>query len=239
MFFDAKQRGLPTLDGVAFRAFALFGPGRKLAFVWILLMAVDAIGEWQRFLEVAIQMALSARNGRVLAQQGVFGFRMVEFEFRQEFFPACGCVAILATLLERPLVGIDVAVDASRKLHVFVARGTAGPIGFVALFAGHLHVLTGQGIAGLPMIKLFLGRFPVEEIEILAVVLEVTPNAIFPVRIAHLYLVVVSVLGRETACNFLVAFQTFERRRAGSELMAARALGGAAERFMGLRQWTG
>ena len=179
MFFDAKQRGLPTLNGVAFRAFALFGPGRKLTFVWIRLMAVDAIGEWQRLLEVAMQMALSARNGRVLAQQGVFGFRMVEFEFRQEFFPACGCVAILATLLERPLVGIDVAVDASRKLHVFVARGTAGPIGFVALFAGHLHVLTGQGIAGLRMIELF-GGFPIREIVALqAVVAELSFVGIF------------------------------------------------------------
>jgi len=109
----------------------------------------------------------------------------------------------------------------------------------VALLASSLRVFSFEVVTGEPMIKLFLGRFPVEEIEILAVVLEVTPNAIFPVRIAHLYLVVVSVLGRETACNFLVAFQTFERRRAGSELMAARALGGAAERFMGLRQWTG
>lgn len=113
-------------------------------------MAVYAIGEWQRLLEVAIQMALSARNGGVLAEQGVFGFRMVEFEFRQQFFPSRGRVAILATLgLERAFVRIDVAVDASRKLHVFVSRGTAGLFGFVALFASNLLVLTGQGITGL------------------------------------------------------------------------------------------
>jgi len=109
----------------------------------------------------------------------------------------------------------------------------------VALLASSFRVFSFEVVTGEPMIKLFLGRFPVGEIEILAVVLEVTPNAISPVRIAHLYLVVVTMLGRETARDFLVTFQTFERRRAGSELMAARALGGAAERFMGLRQWTG
>lgn len=68
MFFDAKERGLPTFDGMAFRAFSLFGPGRELSFVWIWLMAVCAIGERQRLVEVAVQMALNTGNGRVLAQ---------------------------------------------------------------------------------------------------------------------------------------------------------------------------
>ena len=164
MFFDAKQRWLPTLNRVAFCAFALFRPGRELSFVWIWLVAVYAIGEWQRLLEVAIQMALRARNGRVLAEQRVFGFRMVEFEFRQELFPTCGGMAILAPLrFERPFVRIDVAVDASRKLHVFVPRRTAGRVGFVALLAGNLLVLTGQGIAGLRMVEL-LGGFPIREV---------------------------------------------------------------------------
>ena len=109
----------------------------------------------------------------------------------------------------------------------------------MALLASSFRVFSFEFVTREPMIKLLLGRLPVDEIEILAVVLEVTPNAIFSVRIAHLYLVVVSVLGRQTACDFFVTVQTFERWRAGSELMAARALRRSAERFMGLRQWTG
>ena len=109
----------------------------------------------------------------------------------------------------------------------------------MALLASSFRVFSFEFVTREPMLKLLLGRLPVDQIEILAVVLEVTPNAIFSVRIAHLYLVVVSVLGLETAGDFLVTVETLERWGAGSELMTARALGRAAERFVGLRQRTG
>lgn len=105
---------------------------------------------------------------------------MVESKLRQELFPARGCMAILAALrLERTLVGIDVAVDASRKFHVFVAHGTAGRVGFVALFASNLHVLARQRVAGLRMVELF-GGFPIREVVALqAVVAELSFVGVF------------------------------------------------------------
>lgn len=56
--------------------------------------------------------------------------------------------------------------------------------------------------------------------EVLAVVLQMAANTIFAVRIGHLKLVVVSVLGAEILGDFLVAIQTFKGGRAGAKLMA-------------------
>lgn len=164
-------------------------------------------------------------------------------------FPIREVVALQAVVSKLSFVGVFVTGNAilrqteERFGEVFHfdegAFGTNHIHGRVALLASRFRVFSFEFVTCEPMIKLLLGRLPVDEIEILAVVLAVTPNAIFPVRIAHLYLVVVSVLGPETACDFFVTVETLERWGAGSELMAARALGRSAERFVGLRQWTG
>ena len=300
---------------MAFRAFALLRPRLELTFVRIRFVAVDAIRKRQRLLEVAVHMALRAADRRVLAQQGVFRFRVIEFKLRLKFFPACGRVAVLAAFgLERAFVRVHMAIDAGRELHVLVADRPARHIGLMTFLAGHFDVLTGQritrlrviellggfpihevvalqavvaelafvrilvtgdallrkaeerlggirhldertfrahhvhrrmtllaggvrvlpfeDIAGLLVVKLFLGRLPVNEMEVLAVVLQMAANAVLAVGILHSEPRVVAVLGVEPPGNFLVAVETLKGRRAGSELVATRALRCAGQGFM-------
>jgi hypothetical protein len=69
-----------------------------------------------------------------------------------------------------------------------------------------------------------LRRLPVDQIELLAVMLQMAANAVLPVWIAHLDLEVISVLAAEPPGNFLVAIQAFKCGRVGAELVAARTL---------------
>ena len=215
-------------------------------------------------------------------------------------------MTFFAALLERSFVGIDVAIDAGSKLHVFVAYRPTRHIRLVAFFAGDLDVETRQRIARLrmiellrglpirevvtlqavvtelalmrvlvarhailrqpeerpgkilhfderalfrshvgghvtfltgnarmlslqvvarqPMIKLFLRRLPVNEIEVLTVVFKMAADAVFAVRVPHLNLRVISALRRQPLRHFLMTIETFEGRSASTELMATRAL---------------
>ena len=65
MLFCAKERWLPALDRMAFRAFPLLRPRCKLAFMRVRLVAVGTIRKWQLFLKVAVHMALRAGHGCV------------------------------------------------------------------------------------------------------------------------------------------------------------------------------
>jgi hypothetical protein len=56
---------------------------------------------------------------------------------------------------------------------------------------------------------------------------EVAANAIFPVRIPHLKLGVISMIRGEPLGHFFVTIKAFECRGAGSELMTAGALCGS------------
>jgi hypothetical protein len=56
---------------------------------------------------------------------------------------------------------------------------------------------------------------------------EVAANAIFPVRIPHLKLGVISTIRGEPLGHFFVTIKAFECRGAGSELMTAGALCGS------------
>lgn len=175
VLLDAKQRWLPAVDVMAFRAFTLLRPRCKLTFVRVRLMAVGTIRKRQRLPEIAVHMALRAAHRRMFSQQGIFCFRMIEFELRQKFFPACGDVAVLTAFwLERAFVRVHMAIDAGRELHVLVARGTAGHIGLVAFFACHFDVLAGQRITCLRVIEL-LGGFPIREVMALQAVVAELP----------------------------------------------------------------
>jgi hypothetical protein len=77
------------------------------------------------------------------------------------------------------------------------------------------------------MIKLFLRRLPVDQVEVFSVVFEVAADAIFPVRIPHLKLGMISVIRGEPLGHFFMTIQAFESRRAGAELMTAGALRGS------------
>ena len=94
----------------------------------------------------------------------------------------------------------------------------------MALLARHGRMLFHERISGLAMIELLERRFPVDERKILAIVLEVAPHAISAIRILHPEKRVVALMRGQTVRNFLVAFEAFECRRAGSELVAGVAL---------------
>lgn len=175
VLFDAKERWLPAFHRMALRAFAFFGPRFELALVRIRLMAVVTIRKRQRLLEFPVHMTLHAIYRRMLAQQRIFRFRVVEFELGQKLLPACGSMTILAALLlERTFVRIVVARRAGIELHVLVARRTTGHIRLVTLLAGNLNVRAGQGIARFRVVEL-LGGLPIREVvAALAVIAELS-----------------------------------------------------------------
>jgi hypothetical protein len=69
--------------------------------------------------------------------------------------------------------------------------------------------------------------------KILAIMLEVAPDAIAAVGILHTEKGVVALVRGQPIRNFLMAFEAFERWRAGSKLVAAVALCRAAEGLVG------
>ena len=64
-----------------------------------------------------------------------------------------------------------------------------------------------------------------DERKILAIVFEVAPHAVPAIGILHPEKGVVALMRGQTVGNFLMAFEAFECRRAGSELVARVALG--------------
>jgi len=96
--------------------------------------------------------------------------------------------------------------------------------GHVAFFAGDRGVLIDERIAGLPVVELFERRLPMNEVEVLAIMFQVAANAIPAVGVLHPELGVKALIHRKPLGNFLMAFEAFESRRAGSELVAGVAL---------------
>ena len=187
VLLHAKERRLPAFHGMAFRAFALFWPRVKLAFVRVGLVAIRAVLKRQRLLEIAFQVALRATDGGMLPKQRVLGFGMIKLKLGQEFFPARRGVTVFAALgFERALVGIDVTIEASGKLHVLIAWWPARLVRLVAFFASDFDVQARQRIARLRMVKLIRG-FPIRKVVALqAVVAELALVHIFVARHAIL-----------------------------------------------------
>lgn len=90
----------------------------------------------------------------------------------------------------------------------------------VAFFAGQIGVFAFELIARQSMVELLFRSFPMNEIEVFPIVLQVAAYAVLTIRILHLHLEVIAVLGGEILGDFLVAFQTFIRGSAGAELVA-------------------
>src|SRR5690348_6929270 len=77
MFLNRKFRWLPALHRVTGRALSLLRAFGKLAVVYI-LVAVHALGEYQRLLEVTVRMALTAVDTRVLSLQRKLRFGVIK-----------------------------------------------------------------------------------------------------------------------------------------------------------------
>lgn len=75
--------------------------------------------------------------------------------------------------------------------------------------------------------------------KILAIVLEMAAHAIPAVGILHSEECVIALMRGQAVGNFLVAFQAFERRRAGSKLVAGVALGRAVQGLVRFRERSG
>lgn len=234
----ARQHGFPAARGMA-------GVAGLLEFAAVRIeVTVGADGELHilvssifRGLARRIRLVtLIAGHLDVQASEWITGLRMVE---------------ILAHFPGFDVVAFRTCVSKLTPMHVFMAGRTSGGLpekglrrilvldegfkrgkhvrGRMAFFALQVGMLAFEFVAGQPVIEFFFGRFPADEVELLAVMLEVTTYAIFAVRIAHLHLGVVAVLVGEGFSQFLVAIETSVGRTAGAELVAGIALGCAAQ----------
>lgn len=163
MFLHAEKRRLPAIDRVAIRALAFLRTRGELPAVRVRLMAIRALRECQRLVEIPARMTLDATDLSVHAEQGILRLGMVECEALLQLLPARRRVAILAAFFERALVRIDVASRARSEIHVRVAGWPSRHVGLVTFFASHLDVQAGERIARLGVIK-FLGRLPIHKI---------------------------------------------------------------------------
>lgn len=68
VLLHAEERWLPALDRMAFRALTFLRSRFKLAFVRVGFVAVHTVRKGQRLFEIAVQMALGATHGGVLAE---------------------------------------------------------------------------------------------------------------------------------------------------------------------------
>ena len=79
VFLQGEGGRLPSIHGVAEGALSASGAFGELAAVGIWFVTVGAGGEFDGLLEVAPGMALGAIYTGMLAQQGIFCFRVIEF----------------------------------------------------------------------------------------------------------------------------------------------------------------
>lgn len=139
-------------------------PLGELPIVWVGFMAIHALLKGQRFLEVAAAVTLNAVDGRVLAQQGIFCFRVVETladRYRGDLLPPAGVMAGLATLRKTSTMWIGVTIGTQRKRDPGVTGFVVGSRR-VAFQTGDLRMQTGERIARFRVIELFkLDRLPV------------------------------------------------------------------------------
>ena len=162
MLLDAERGRLPSLHLVAFGTLAFLRAVGELA-VMNVLVAVRAVRKLERALELPFCMASNATHLKVLADERVFCLGMVELELRLDLFPSLRRVAILTPFwLKSSMVRVHMTIGAVLKLHA-PETDVLREVRLVALFARHLHMQAGQGVARLGVIEILvkLGVLPV------------------------------------------------------------------------------
>lgn len=166
VFLDSEERWFPALHLVAGRALASIGTLQELAVVGV-FVAIRALVERDRLLEIAIGMTPRAFDLRVLAFEGIFGFGVIEafFEILQgDPLPPGSGVAGCAGLRETAVVRIFVTIRALVERNAGILRLAIGTVG-MALGALDLRVQARQWIAGLTVIELSdIDLLPVNEV---------------------------------------------------------------------------
>ena len=104
----------------------------------------------------------------------------------------------------------------------------------MAFLASDGRMFAFQRIASQFVIEVFFWLFPVDQIKVGTVMLELTTNTISAVGVLHSQLCVIAVVVSKDLCNFFVAVEALERRRFGAELVAARTLRGARQGLVSL-----
>jgi hypothetical protein len=94
----------------------------------------------------------------------------------------------------------------------------------VTFFARDARVFPFQIVSRQTVVELLLRWFPVQKMEVCAVVLQVATHTILAIRVRHLNLCVIPMLGREPLRYFFMTIETFEGWSAATKLMAARTL---------------
>ena len=120
------------------------------------LVAARALLERDRFLEVAVGVALAAVDEGMLAFQGVFRLRVVETlvdVLQRDLLPSGSTMAGRARLRETAVVWVLVAVGAQVEGNARILRLAVGTAS-MALLAFHLCMQPGQRVTGLVVIEL-------------------------------------------------------------------------------------
>jgi hypothetical protein len=139
-----------------------------------ILMAVAALRESDRLLEISLRVALDAVDIRVFAEQRESGLRVIKSLVLRNLSPARGCMAGLARLRESSMMWIAVAVAALRERHARESRFTARSCRRMAFLTSHLRVKPSQRVSRFVVIEL-LRRFPIHEIVALEAILAQLP----------------------------------------------------------------
>lgn len=156
VLLKSKGCGLETLDGVARRALAGIGTPGELPAVRIRPVAIGALLEDERLLEVSTRMAGDATHVRMFAEERELGGRVVELPRecrRRDGLPRHGVVTGLTTGCESAAVRISVACIAPIECQAGPSRLAVGA-GRVTLFAFHLRVSAGEGELRLAVVEL-------------------------------------------------------------------------------------
>ncbi len=232
----------PALRGVAGFARSLERPLVRIR------VAVDAGVEFHprvlhRFVRPGREVAFLASHLGVHPGQRILGFGMVEL---LGLLPVGYVVAALAIPAQLPLVHVFMAAHAvlgksqKRLRKIFLLNQRAQRRNHVlrrmALRARHGLMFFHQRISSLPMIELLQRRFPMNQRKIRPIVLQMAPHAVPPIGILHSQKRVIALMHAQPLRNFLMAFQTLERRRAGPKLVARIALRRPIQRLVRLRQ---
>jgi hypothetical protein len=219
-----------------------------------IFVAVRAGAEWEIFVnhhgfrrvtDLARAMALFTSHLFVQSGQQISRALMIE---AGGLLPALHGVAVSAVGAQLPAMDVGVAGGAllreSEIRAIQVLHPNAGMIEpgndmrVVASVAGKTCMLSNQRITGLPMIEFRGRRFPLDDVEVNAVVLGVAPRTVFNGSGTFDHRRVIPVSRREALPDLLVAAQTLQAGRSGTENMARAAVGRPAQVIVRLRERT-
>lgn len=176
-------------------------------------------------------MTLGAIQVLVLSGQREVRRRMIEHLHR---LPAVEIMARLAVRAELSCVMIFVARQTRRMqplegvsqivVHDDLPVRSRDVLRVVAVLALQLRVLAQQRIAGLSVVEFLLGGIPLEDAEILAIVLGVAARAVCIAFAAVDHLPVHPFMRFHQFVNFAVAVETLQLGFSGAKTMTAGAL---------------